>query len=351
MVEIFAEIRNVKYHPTLCKPLPEYDISELSTALMNRCFFLRMDDNNKLAISRWVSPKRTRSYPYSSVYDTMQYSGKKVTIIPIFKDEGQLGDRDFLQWDTISLMSLLGVYAIISYYSNAELNSPSRKKSKITNQQFDLDHIRSNLNKLMVYHLDALHWNLNQLTHVGDIGNYAIKAYRRISKELDISMHSFKNAERKVSILQKEAESFKKRSRELAAAAASREVHVINPSEKLSGKKGRITITNYVGGEYHLTVDEVWFKDENTLQLVEGKHTSSNLFPSISDIKDGFVKMILFTNLENVMIANKFYQHESVMKLTSSLNFDIQKFSKRQMELYRDIQEEARINNFKIFHT
>jgi hypothetical protein len=28
--------------------------------------------------------------------------------------KGKDGDRDFLQWDTISLMSLLGIYVIIA---------------------------------------------------------------------------------------------------------------------------------------------------------------------------------------------------------------------------------------------
>ncbi|MGC9043411.1 MAG: hypothetical protein ACP5KG_06100, partial [Myxococcota bacterium] len=70
--------------------------------------------------SWWVSPKRTRSYPDARVYDTLSFEGKKVTIIPIINDEGREGDRDFLQWDTISLMSLLGVYVIIGYYKNAE---------------------------------------------------------------------------------------------------------------------------------------------------------------------------------------------------------------------------------------
>ena len=76
-------------------------------------FLLEIDSKNQFGISWWVSAKRTRSYPYARVYDTLSFSGKKVTIIPIYKDEGFQGDRDFIQWDTISLMSLLQVYVII----------------------------------------------------------------------------------------------------------------------------------------------------------------------------------------------------------------------------------------------
>ena len=69
----------------------------------------------------------------------MKHSGKKITVIPILKDEGFDGDRDFLQWDTISLMSLLGVYVIIAYYDIAEV-SP-KYENKITKQRFELNYI------------------------------------------------------------------------------------------------------------------------------------------------------------------------------------------------------------------
>ncbi len=75
------------------------------------------------------------------------------------KDEGKEGDRDFLQWDTISLMSLLGVYTIISYYNCAEKSS--RYRNKITNQRFDIEHLKKEISKLLSYQSDALHWNLS----------------------------------------------------------------------------------------------------------------------------------------------------------------------------------------------
>ncbi|MEP6513672.1 MAG: hypothetical protein ABJA79_07375, partial [Parafilimonas sp.] len=87
-----------------------FDINKVPTA----CVIT--DDKHTFAISKWVSPKRTRSYPYERVYNTLNTS-KKITVIPIVKDEGAAGDRDFLQWDTVSLMSLLDVYVIFAYYN------------------------------------------------------------------------------------------------------------------------------------------------------------------------------------------------------------------------------------------
>ena len=119
-MDIFARITGVKYTPHLCSKIQSFSYKGFDAILSDKAtFILQIDPTKQIALSCWVSPKRTRSYPYSRVYDTLSFSGKKVTIIPILKDEGKQGDRDFLQWDTISLMSLLGVYVIISYYVDA----------------------------------------------------------------------------------------------------------------------------------------------------------------------------------------------------------------------------------------
>ncbi|MEM0172767.1 MAG: hypothetical protein QXV57_09445, partial [Thermoproteota archaeon] len=127
-VDIFAEIRGIKYQPFLCKKLNVFDFADIDWALQKEASFLLKVNENQIAVSWWVSPKRTRSYPYARVYDTLCFAGKRVTIIPVLKDEGKDGDRDFLQWDTVSLMSLLGVYVIISYYSDASRNPKFRNK-------------------------------------------------------------------------------------------------------------------------------------------------------------------------------------------------------------------------------
>ncbi|MEM4247619.1 MAG: hypothetical protein QXF14_04885, partial [Candidatus Woesearchaeota archaeon] len=71
------------------------------------------DAKHSLGISKGVWPKRARSYPYERVYNTLNIS-KKITVIPIVKNEGAAGDSDFIQWDTVSLMSLLDVYVIFA---------------------------------------------------------------------------------------------------------------------------------------------------------------------------------------------------------------------------------------------
>lgn len=346
MINISANITGIKYAPFLCRKLHTFDISELSEALSKEAtFILRVDDKNQIAMSWWVSAKRTRSYPYTRIYNSLSFSGKKITVIPIVKDEGKEGDRDFLQWDTVSLMSLLSVYVIISYYKYADKSS--RYKNKITNQRYDVKQIKFEMNKLLSYQSDALHWNIEQINKVGEMGKNALASYDNISNSLAIKMHSKDSAEKRIKELLKGKEAFMNLSRGLAQKAQQREGVTVQPKEKLVGIKAVITIKNYLGGNYYFTSDEVEINKEN-ISLIEAKHTKENKLPSIGDIKDGLLKMILFTNLENVKIDNKIYNPVPILKLTTGAGFDIKNISSTNKEMLNLLKKEAEINKFRI---
>jgi hypothetical protein len=285
-----------------------------------------------------VSPKRTRSYPYARIYDTLSFSGRKVTIIPIIKDEGKDGDRDFLQWDTISLMSLLGIYVIIGYYVEAVRNP--KYKNKITNQKFDTDYIKSEISRLLLYQSDALHWNLEQIDKIFQIAILAFDSYNRISENLRVEMHSMEAAQQRIEELYKRKEEFMKLSRKLAYKAQRRESITIQPKESLSGTKGMITIKNYIGGYYYFTCDEVEIHG-NELYLIEGKH-GTNVYPSLNDVKDGLLKMILYTNLKKVYYNNKEFIPIPILKLTTE--GDVYRLPKH----YDTLLKEAEENKFKV---
>lgn len=345
-MDVSAKITGIKYSPLLCRDLRTYNISELESALsQDGSFLLTLDEKRCIALSWWVSAKRTRSYPYARVYDTLSFDGKKVTIIPIMKDEGKEGDRDFLQWDTVSLMSLLGVYVIIGYYKDAE-RSP-RYRHKITNQRFDIKYIRDEIKNISTYRSDALHWNLNQIEKVGEIAKTAQSFYEKISNKLGVEMHSKESAEKRIKALIKGKETFMQLSRELAKKAQNRESITIQPKEKLSGFKATITIKNYLGGYYFFTCDEVEIKN-NKIYLIEGKHSKQSLIPSLEDIKDGLLKMILFTNLKEVKKDGIEYQPVAVLKLTSDIRLTENRLKPSQIETLRLLKEEAKENNFSV---
>ncbi len=137
--EISGEIENIRYKQLLADNLKTYKLENFDINKATGAFLLE-NETEKIAVSRWISPKRTRSYPYERVYDTLAHSGRKVAVIPVLKDEGLGGDRDFLQWDTISLLSLLDVQVVLAYYDDAKKTRKKMTKSR-----------RKNLMKLIFY--------------------------------------------------------------------------------------------------------------------------------------------------------------------------------------------------------
>jgi len=345
LMDITAKITGIEYTPFLCRKLNVFDLKDFDEALSSEAtFILKIDEEHKVAVSWWVSAKRTRSYPYTRVYDSLDFSGKKVTIIPIVKDEGADGDRDFLQWDTVSLMSLLGVYVIIGYYEAASTNPDYA--NKITDQRYDTTYLLNAIKKLLSYQSDALHWNLSQLEKAGEIGEKALESYIQISKNLGVKMHSIDSARKRIKKLLEGKEAFLGLSRELAKKAQKRETITEQPKEKLAGGKSMITITNYLGGKYFFTVDEARLDGKNLL-LFEGKHTKSKTLPSLNDIKDGILKMILLTNLKDVKIKDKRYNPVPILKLTTGTGLNIDSLIRSKREVLEGLKKEAKINGFK----
>ncbi len=345
-MDVSAKITGIEYSPFLGRNLNSFSIDQLAEALSSDAtFILNIDKNRQIAMSWWRSAKRTRSYPYSRVYDSLSFQGKKATIIPIYKDEGKEGDRDYLEFDTVSLMSLLGIYTIISYYINAERSS--RYRHKITKQKFDTAQVRDEIFNLLSYQSDALHWNLSQIDKAGEIGQKALDFYEKISKKLDVEMHSKEGVENRVQELLKGKESFMNLSRGLAKKAQKRESVTVQPKEKLSGKKATLTIKNYLGGHYHFTCDEA-YTDKDILYLIEGKNAKESLIPSLIDIRDGLWKMILFTNLKQVEVDNTEYSSKAILKLTSNKEFSKKSLRKPQIERLKLLKKEAEINHFQV---
>jgi len=344
-MDISAKVKGIKYKPFCCQKLKTYKWEDIKTKLPKEgSFLIEFKGNDKMAVSKWASPKRTRTYPYARVYDTLNFQGKKVTIIPIIKDEGKAGERDYLQWDTIALMSLLNVYTIISYYSEA--HKSVRNNQKITLQSFDMNHIEQEIKNLLSYQSDALHWNISQMKNAQNVFIKAMDAYNVISKKLEIELHSKSQAEERLKIMLEGINNFMSLSRSNAKKAQEREVATIQPKEKLSGNKGSITIINYIGGEYYFTCDEVEIKNNN-VYLIEGKHSKNNL-PSVSDIKDGLFKMILYVNLTEVEINKKIYIPKPVLKLTNEGTFCEKKLREEQKEFLRNLKKEALTNKFQV---
>ena len=356
-MDITAKITGIKYKILSPEKLKEISMMDFDVNKIPSSCLLETDNRNTFAISKWVSPKRTRSYPFERVFNTLHIS-KKITIIPIIKDEGLRGERDFIQWDTVSLMSLLDVFVIFAYYDSAE-----KKGEKITNQQFDSGYVRLKIKEIEQFHSSALHWNLNELkTNLHCILDNVKIAYANIEKLTGVKLHGVAGIENFKIRIGDDVSSFMEFSRGKAQKAQLREFVTLQPKESLSTlSKAKMTIFNYLGGAYFFTVDEVLLL-KDTLFLIESKHSRKTVLPSKGDIKDGLLKMILYSNLTQVRANEKIFKSKPVLKLTSSmlngrisstssfaeldLFFYGNQFTNAQKEFIGVLLEEARENHF-----
>jgi hypothetical protein len=357
-MEIIGKITGIKYKLFLTDELQQIDARIFNINTVPTACIIK-DGKHTFAISKWVSPKRTRSYPYERVYNTLNTS-KKITVIPIVKDEGAAGDRDFLQWDTVSLMSLLDVYVIFAYYNKAD-----KVGNKINNQQFDNKYVLQKIKEIEEYHSSALHWNINELkTNFHNILKKVVLSYEKIEKKTKFPLHRIKGLQNFQGKIGADVSLFMEFSRGKAMKAQSREFVTRQPKENLSSlSKAKITITNYLGGNYFFTVDEIIVTKEK-LYLIEGKHSVNSLLPSKGDIKDGLLKMILYCNLVETNVDGKDMKCSPILELTStklkgqinsnssekeiSIFLNNNAFNEGQIQIIRKLFEETKSNNFSV---
>src|SRR5690606_4323217 len=142
-------------------------------------------------------------------------------------------------------------------------------------------------------------------------------SYSKIEKLTSVKLHNPNGLDNFKEKIGKDVSLFMAFSRGKAEKAQSREFVTQQPKESLSTlTKAKITITNYLGRKYFLTVDEILLSKDK-VSLIEGKHSSNALLPSKGDIKDGLLKMILYSNLEDVKINGKKMKSEGILSLTS----------------------------------
>lgn len=274
--------------------------------------------NTEIAYSKWVSPKRTRSYPFARIYNTYNCS-KILTIIPILKDEGKDGDRDRIQYSTISWMNLLNIYIVLAYYETAEKSEKKgqQNKQKLTHQKFNNQFVKNQINQILSYHQSALHWNkLLFETQFTTIFASALDCYDKISQQTGIQIHSRRGMDHYLFEVVQEFEKFKDISLKNSQQASQREALTTHKLEHLGeGVKATFCIDNYVEGLYYLTPDEIIQKN-NVYLIQECKNTSRDTFPKLADIQDGLFKLILFSNIDTLLLDGHPIQFTTRLTLT-----------------------------------
>jgi hypothetical protein len=310
-------IKDVQYKAFLADELPSYEYQDFNINKVAASGKIILP-NGEFSFSKWVSPKRTRSYPFERLYNTFN-SPTRLTVIPVLKDEGLDGDLDRIQYSTISWMNLLNVYIVLAFYDNALKNERPLQfsKNKITRQEFNTNSVMDQILKISVYKQSALHWNRTLIeNHFVEIYRSALDSYERISKITDIKVHARNIQEQYLASIMRDFENFKNISLRGSRGASIRETQTSHGFEYLSdGMKATFQIENYLGGTYFLTADEV-ILDGDVYVIQESKNSTKGFLPGLSDIKDGLFKLILYSNLDSLYLDSKPVDFRSRLKLT-----------------------------------
>ncbi|MDX1917801.1 MAG: hypothetical protein SFT81_01480 [Candidatus Caenarcaniphilales bacterium] len=261
---------------------------------------------------------------------------------------------------------MLNIYIILTYYNNAEpnLTAKSQGKHKITNQQYNQNHVCEQIEKVLKYQQSALHWHRDLIENdFSTVLKKALESYAEIEKNSGITLHSHANLALFEQKIREDTNHFMNASQEMSKSAMKREIrtnHRLEYTENNSSK-ACIYLKNYLGGIYHLTCDEVFF-EEDKLIIQESKNATGGCLPSMSDIKDGLFKLILYSNIDNLTLNDKAYEFVTRLKLTgknligsillpveqselkSFLNLNSQSLSEKQKKTISMLNREAESN-------
>lgn len=310
-------IKDVQYKAFLAGNLQPYTYENFDINVVTPSGKILFPEG-EFAYSKWVSPKRTRSYPFERLYNTFN-APARLTVIPVLKDEGLDGDLDRIQYSTISWMNLLNIYIVLAYYDKAVKNVRPLQlaKNKITHQAFNTTTVNEQISRLSQYKQSALHWNRSLIEdRFVNIYRLALDSYEKISLSTGAKVHHRRLQEQYLTEIMLDFEKFRINSLRGSKGASIRETLTSHGSEYLSdGLKATFQIENYLGGTYHLTADEV-IQIEDTCIIQESKNSTLGFLPSLSDIKDGLFKLILYSNLDTLLLDSKPVNFRSQLKLT-----------------------------------
>jgi hypothetical protein len=359
-------IRDLTYKPQLSPTtLTAYELSSFNVNTAKQVGIINLGTSeNNLAFSRWITPKRTRSYPFAKIYDTFHLNTKHVTIIPIIKDEGKdTQNNDRINFITFSWMNLVNVYIILAWYEDA-IRKPGDKE-RITAQKLNVDYVREKLERISAYHLSALHWNTTHFEQDFEpVCLNAVESYRRIADRERVELHSFDDHLKVLEGFKRgglfHLDAFRDATLPRSHSAALRESVTSHEFERLEdGSKHLLDISNYLGGRYFLSPDEIYMADD-ALIIQESKNSvSKRRLPSIGDIKDGLFKAILYSSISELKLDKEPIPFRVQLKLTGGFSGRLvlptgvelvqtfcsaNRFTPRQTNLIVGLNREAAIN-------
>lgn len=316
-MQFTAFIDRVHYRPCVPppQPLPRYEPATFDVGAARSVGLLGKD----VAYAVWNSPKRTRSYPLARTYHTLHYP-RRVAVVPVIKDEGAQGANDRLNAMTFDWLSLFDIHIVLAWYEKAEAGP---RPGRLGAQRLAAEYVRATLQEALAHPGTAAEWNrLHFERDFGRIFTAAVESYGRIAQETGVELHPaddhMQALHNTVRWGQADLAAFRQATLPASQLAANRESvteHALEDLQDPLGGKGSFTITDRLGGWYHLTADEVLY-DGGQFIIQEAKNTTRAALPAHDDVVDGLFKLMLYSNMDELVLAEEYVEFGTRLRLT-----------------------------------
>ena len=370
MTIIDGVLSDDRYRHYWKKALIELDIIDAQNSKNKKNIFLYRHDDDLAVISVWTSPKRTKTNPLPRVFSTLGHSGKKITIIPVLKEEGVSGEQNLIHANTVYWMSSLGVYVIIGYYtkailgtvgkqsSNAKEGKPSNEgKPKFADQVLNLNDIRRQINLIMTGNSDVNIWNSRQIQQIPKLLQKSIETYEEmgIKHNVPLKKQALEKKKKKAQVWGMDIRIMFDDFTRDEIAAQNRETKTDHKHEDIPedyGGKGKFNIQCRESEILYLTADAVSIdEDSKVITITEAKNTTKKDFPSDDDIRDDLMKLMLFKKSKFTIKGEKY---EKKLRCCLKGKGTSKAFEEKFVELIRECnvnEIELRFNNKEIIST
>lgn len=325
VITIDGKTTNLEYVSKWVSSFKEYSLETALGGNSKKNVFWYTHNSEKVAISVWTSPKRTKTNPLPRVYTSLSYAEIKITIIPVLKEEGESGEQNMIHANTVYWMTSLGVYVIIAYYNdakkekigkqstNAKEGKPSKEgTAKLGTQILELASIKEQIHKIIKEKPNIEVWNDKQIQKIPELLDNAIKRYRELGRTLNVPLRSksLQNKENANKEWKKDLSKLLEYFTELEIDAQDRETKTEHKHEDISstyGKKAKFNIDCGKSRILYLTADAVDVNENKKILIItEAKNTTQDKFPSSDNLKDDLMKLMLFKKT-NFKINNVSY--------------------------------------------
>lgn len=285
-------IQNVSYQPQLNDDLAIYEFSDfdVNTSTMQGVIKL---PHEHLGYSIWNSPIQTKSYPFARIYNTYKPASRRITIVPVLKDNGTDGTLEYIQYSTLSWMNLANIYIVFAYFDKAV-----GFQNKLTEQKLNNDIIKSQIEKLMSYHSSAIHWNRSQFgDNFKSIYKKAIHAYEKISENTKTEIHPREIKLDYINKMRMDCRKYEGISIDGLKRADIEKDRGLHKNRYEEAQKSVFYLIDGYGGVYYVTTKDVWrLRDAFIIQ--ETRYSNKNFLPPIRQIQDGLFRLIFFGNID-----------------------------------------------------